>query len=182
MVDQPRWVRRLGPLLLTVVIISCTPTGDMPDVGVEPPQATSAAFADGAEIPVAHTCDGDDLPPPLAWDGTHPDAAEVVLVVEDPDAPRGTFTHWLVAGLPLIGEISDGVLPTGAVEGVNDFGSVGYRGPCPPPGDDLHTYRFEFIGVAESTDLRSGFTRADLDAATDGNRLSSALLTGRYGR
>lgn len=182
MADQPRTAGRSARLLLTMLVVSCTATGDMPDVGVEPPEAASPAFVEGDEIPATYTCDGDDVPPPLTWDGTHPDAVEVVLIVDDPDAPRRTFTHWLVAGLPLAGEIRDGVLPTGAVEGTNDFGTMGYRGPCPPPGDDAHSYRFQFIGVADATGLAPGFTREQVDEASAGSRLSSAVLSGVYGR
>lgn len=169
-------------LLAMLAMTACAPTEDLPEAGVEPPQIRSTAFAEGGDIPRVHTCDGEDVPPHLAWEGAHPDAVEVVLVVDDPDAPRGSFTHWLVAGLPTTGEISGGSLPPGAVEGINDFGEVGYRGPCPPPGDDPHTYRFELMAVAEETRLEPGFTLEELREATAAKHLSSGVLTGRYGR
>jgi Raf kinase inhibitor-like YbhB/YbcL family protein len=169
-------------VLALLMLAGCASDEWEADVSIAPPDLSSTAFTDGGDIPVTHTCDGDDLPLPLSWDGSHPDAVEIVLIIDDPDAPGGTFVHWLVAGLPEAGSIVDGELPPGAVEGVNSFGGVGYRGPCPPPGDAPHTYRIEVIGVAEPTGLASGFTLDELEQATAGHQLSSANLTGRYGR
>ena len=170
-------------IVLAVALLAGCASHDWEEaVSPEPPELSSTALTDGGVFPTVHTCDGDDLPLPLSWDGSHPDAVEVVLVVDDPDAPGGAFAHWLVAGLPGTGAIVDGVLPSGAIEGVNGFGEVGYRGPCPPPGDAAHSYRIEVIGVAEPTELKAGFTADELERATAGQQLSSANLTGRYSR
>ena len=109
-------------------------------------------------------------------------SVEMVLVVDDPDAPGGSFTHWLVAGLPPAEGSLDGALPPEAVEGTTDFDQVGWGGPCPPAGDEPHTYVFEVVAVAEATGLEAGFTASDLEDAVAGTELSAGTLTGRYGR
>jgi Raf kinase inhibitor-like YbhB/YbcL family protein len=173
-----------GPVAAVVaagLLAACAPAV-VDDVSPEPPWLSSPDFDDGGDIPVEHTCDGADVPPVLVWEGSHPRAVELVLIFEDPDAPSGPFTHWLVAGLePESGSTASG-LPDGAAEGTNDFGRIGWAGPCPPAGDEPHTYRFEVIGLAEPTGLQPGFTAAELAEATAGQQLSSANLTGHYGR
>lgn len=163
------------------VVGACGPGGE--EAGRSPGAAVhSTAFTDGGDIPVEHTCEGEDLPPPLEWEGVDPDAVELVLVVDDPDAPAGAFPHWLVAGLAPTDAGLRGDVPSQAVEGTNGFGELGWAGPCPPPGDAPHTYRFEVVGLARPTSLAPGFTADELAAAMDGHELSSAVLEGRYGR
>jgi Raf kinase inhibitor-like YbhB/YbcL family protein len=99
----------------------------------------SPAFADGDTIPGVYTCDGDDVSPPLGWSGVPADAAELAIVVEDPDAPAGTFVHWVLWRLdPGQAGLGQGQVPAGVPEGRNDFGRVGWGGPCPPRGSDPH--------------------------------------------
>jgi Raf kinase inhibitor-like YbhB/YbcL family protein len=149
---------------------------------------STAAFGDGEGVPAVHTCDGDDLPPPLTWGDHASDVGEVVLVMTDDlaavdrDADPEVFVHWLVAGLPAAGSITGGELPAGAVEGTNDFDELGYGGPCPPADDPPHTYRFEVIGVASPSDLEPGFRVEELAAAIAGQERSSATLIGTYDR
>lgn len=142
---------------------------------------TSPAFADGAAIPVRHTCDGSDLAPRLTWTGVPEGTRSFALVMDDPDAPRGTFTHWVVYDMPAeLREIGEGaVLGT---EGRNSFGRSGYGGPCPPPGDEPHRYRFTLYALdVPSLALETG-TREELETSIDAHVLGSARLVGRYQR
>jgi Raf kinase inhibitor-like YbhB/YbcL family protein len=179
--------------LVALVVAACASDteGGTPTQGPEriaEAALSTAAFADGEVIPAAHTCDGDDVPPPLTWGDHASDVGEVVLVMTDdlaavdPDADPVVFVHWLVAGLPASGSITAGALPPGAVEGTNDFDELGYGGPCPPADDPPHTYRFEVIGVASPSDLEPGFRVEELTAAIDGQERSSATLIGTYDR
>lgn len=175
----------LALLLALGLAAGCAPADeadDDVDARAEAQPLRSAAFGDGETIPEAHTCEGEDRPPPLAWEALDPDAAELVLVVDDPDAPGGGFAHWLVAGLPPDTTALEGALPAGAVEGTNGFGDVGWAGPCPPPGDEPHTYVFDVVAVAEPTGLAPGFTASELREAVDDHALATARLSGRYGR
>jgi Raf kinase inhibitor-like YbhB/YbcL family protein len=123
---------------------------------------SSPAFADGKSIPAQFTCDGDGQPPPLAWEGVPPGTAALALVVDDPDAPRGTFVHWIVLDMP--GDVTDlagsGALPSGAIQATNSAGRASYSPPCPPSG--THHYRFTVYALSEPTRLRDG---AALDTA-----------------
>lgn len=111
---------------------------------------TSKAFEYGASIPVKHTCKGEDVPPPLIWDEAPKGTVSFALVLEDPDAPGGTFLHWLIYNLPADINELDGVSPVeknlrnGALQAKNDFGRTGYGGPCPPSGEE-HRYFFRLF-------------------------------------
>ena len=141
---------------------------------------TSSAFRDGAAIPRVCTCDGDDLAPPLTWAGAPPDTRGYALLMDDPDAPSGTFTHWLLYDIP--GTASD--LRTSGVGKTlrNDFGRTGYGGPCPPRGHGPHRYvlTLHAVDVAE-LDVQ-GKTRPSLEQALQGHVLATAQLTGVYER
>ena len=126
----------------------------------------SPALSEGDTVPVQFTCDGDNISPPLSWSEVPEDATELRISLTDPDAPSGTFTHWLVAGIdPSATEVGQGMVPAGGTEESNSFGQTAYGGPCPPPGDEPHRYVF---------------TVEALDAA--GNVLASGELTTTYGR
>ncbi len=143
-------------------------------------ELTSPAFESGEPIPARHTCDGDDLSPPLEW--TRPPAGTVslALCVDDPDAGRHPFTHWLAWGLePEAGVLAEG-RPAPA-EGRNDFGAPGYRGPCPPPGTP-HRYVFRLFALDAEPGLGSSDRRLSFDRAIDGHVLETAELTGLFGR
>jgi len=129
-------------------------------------QVGSSALSDGGTVPFRFTCDGDNISPPLSWSGVPEDATELRISLRDPDAPGGTFTHWLVAGIdPSSSGVDQDAAPAGGVEEMNSFGERGYGGPCPPRGDSPHRYVF----AVEA-----------LDAA--GAVLASAELTTTYGR
>ena len=139
---------------------------------------TSSAFHQGANIPSKFTCDGSDTSPPLQIADVPSGAKCLVLIVDDPDAPGGLFTHWLVWNIsPQTGSIAEGSAPKG-VQGANDFGKSGYRGPCPPPG--THRYSFKIFALDRELDLRSGAKRREVDAAMKGHVIAQGELVGRY--
>lgn len=143
---------------------------------------TSTAFAEGGKIPAAHTCEGADTLPPPSWSIPPPSAESLAIVVEDPDAPSGTFTHLVVAGLPADLAGLEGDLPVGAVPGTNDAGEEGLSGPCPPPGDDTHRYRFTVLGLGTAPDLSPGFAPAEFAGAAAGHVVARGTLTGTFDR
>ena len=123
---------------------------------------TSPAFAAGAAIPTRFTCEGENVSPPLAWSGVAAGTAEVALVVDDPDAPRGTFVHWVVVGLdPAKARLAEGAVPPGARQLPNSRGSAAYTGPC-PPGGPAHHYRFTVYALQRSPEVAGD---ADPEAA-----------------
>ena len=144
---------------------------------------TSEAFAEGATIPERHTCDGDDVAPPLHWDGTPADARALALVMDDPDAHGGTFVHWTVVDLPP-GTSSLGAdePPAGAQELENSFGEEGYRGPCPPEDDEPHHYVFTIYALDAKLGLDAGSSAADARDAIGSHAIAEGRLTGRFGR
>jgi Raf kinase inhibitor-like YbhB/YbcL family protein len=142
---------------------------------------TSTAFENGQEIAQRHTCDGDDLSPPLRWSGAPDGTRSLALIADDPDAPVGTFTHWLAWAIePASGGLGEG--EAAPVEGRNDFGSVGYRGPCPPTGHGPHRYFFRLHSLDTEFELEAGADRTDLERALEGHVLEVAELMGRYER
>jgi Raf kinase inhibitor-like YbhB/YbcL family protein len=141
---------------------------------------TSAAFQEGGNIPSRFTCDGSDTSPPLQIAGVPSEAKSLVLIADDPDAPSGLFTHWLVWNIPpRTNSIAEGGATKG-VHGTNDFGKSGYRGPCPPPG--THRYSFKIFALDRELDLPSGAKRSQVDAAMNGHVIAQGELVGRYAR
>ena len=141
---------------------------------------TSSAFQEGGNIPSKFTCDGSDTSPPLQITGVPSEAKGLVLIVDDPDAPGGLFTHWLIWNIPpQTNSVAEGSAPKG-VEGTNDFGKSGYRGPCPPPG--THRYSFKIFALDRELDLRSGAKRSQVDAAMKGHVIAQGELVARYAR
>lgn len=150
-------------------------------------QLTSRDFGHGEPIPAGFTCDGEDRSPALAWTGVPVETRSFVLVCDDPDAPRGTWQHWLLYNLPAEAvELGGGVptrpeLPSGARQGINDFGNLGYGGPCPPAGK-AHRYFFHLHALDITLNLPPGVHRADLDQAMAGHVLAVGTLMGTYER
>jgi hypothetical protein len=143
-------------------------------------KVTSSAFQEGSNIPSKFTCDGSDSSPPLQITGVPSEAKTLVLIADDPDAPGGLFTHWLVWNVPpQTNSIAEGSAPKG-VHGTNDFGKSGYRGPCPPPG--THRYSFKIFALDRELDLGSGAKRSQVDAAMKGHVIAQGELVGRYAR
>lgn len=149
-------------------------------------EITSSAFSEGQMIPTRHTCDGPDVSPDLAWSGVPEKTQSLALICDDPDAPVGTWVHWVVFNLPagadgLPAEIPpDAILENGARHGINDFRKLGYGGPCPPGG--THRYFFKLYALDTALELESGITKARLLEAMEGHILAEAQLMGKYKR
>jgi Raf kinase inhibitor-like YbhB/YbcL family protein len=141
---------------------------------------TSPAFSDGGSIPAKYTCDGGDAIPPLRFEDVPENAAALALVMDDPDAPRGTWDHWILWNIPpQTAEVREGVPPQ-AVNGRNSWGRTGWGGPCPP--DREHRYFFCLFALDQKLDLPPGSTKAELKAAMKGHIVDEAQLVGRYDR
>jgi Raf kinase inhibitor-like YbhB/YbcL family protein len=150
-------------------------------------ELNSTSFQAGGSIPRPCTGDGRNASPALQWRDPPADTRSFALICEDPDAPRGTFTHWVIFNLPPESrELSEGVsadatLPNGAKQGTNDFGKIGYGGPAPPPGKP-HRYFFKLYALDQGLELQPQATRAQLLAAVKGHVLGQAELMGTYKR
>ena len=150
-------------------------------------QISSAAFPNGEMSPKKFTCDGPDVSPQLAWRNAPPGAQSFALIMDDPDAPVGTWVHWVLYNLPAdTKELPEGVekkeqIASGALQGRSDFRKIGYGGPCPPPGKP-HRYFFKLYALDGKLNLSAGATKADLERAMKGHILGDAELMGRYGR
>ena len=142
---------------------------------------TSSAFDDGEIIPVQYTCDGDNRVPPLAWHGAPEGTRSFAVIVDDPDAPGGTFTHWLVYDIPGTSDSIAGE-PPGVQTLTNDFGHQRYGGPCPPPRHGPHRYYFRVYAVDVPALQLHGKTRDALERALRAHTLGTAQLMGRYER
>ena len=142
---------------------------------------TSAAFQENGNIPAKFTCDGAGVNPALRFHDTPVEAKSLVLIVDDPDAPSGLFTHWIVWNIdPKTTEIGEGATPQSGVQGTNDFGKSGYGGPCPPSG--IHRYYFRIFALDRMLDLKPGAKRPELDAVMRGHVVAQGELMGRYSR
>jgi Raf kinase inhibitor-like YbhB/YbcL family protein len=173
-------------LLLRGVASSDAPTAGT-TAGPMSLQISSDAFADGKMIPKDHTCDGADRSPPLHWDGAPERTKAFALVVDDPDAPSGVFTHWLLYNVPAaakaldVGVATTGTLGDGSRQGTNDFGRVGWSGPCPPPGS-AHRYYFKLYALSAPLELEPGAKRDAVLKAIKEKKLAEAEVTGKYER
>jgi Raf kinase inhibitor-like YbhB/YbcL family protein len=148
----------------------------------------SAAFDEGGMLPPRFTCDGDGVSPPLAWEDVPDGTLGFALLCEDPDAPSGLFTHWVLYNLPAgarelaEGVPKDAVLSIGAHQGTNSFGDVGYGGACPPRGHGEHRYIFKLYALDADPALEPGARREQLLDALRNHVLAEAHLTGKYKR
>jgi Raf kinase inhibitor-like YbhB/YbcL family protein len=178
------WISVLPAAALMALAGAAAPSG-----GLMTMQVRSTAFAPGAEIPRKHTCDGEDVSPALAWSGAPAGVVEFAVVCDDPDAPGGTFVHWVIWGIPGDrSELPEGVPPAERVaalgnarQGRNGFGARGYRGPCPPRGNP-HRYVFQVYALSAAVEVPSGAGKAELEAAMKGHVLARGELVGTYGR
>jgi hypothetical protein len=150
-------------------------------------EVTSTAFWQGMTIPKQYTGDGADQSPPLRWSESPSGTKSIALICDDPDAPRGTWVHWVLFNLPpQTRELKEGVpttetLSNGAKQGKNDFGNIGYGGPAPPKGKP-HRYFFKLYALDVALDLAPGATKAQLEDAMKGHILADGKLMGRYER
>jgi len=148
---------------------------------------TIPSFANGGEIPKKFSCDGSDVSPELSWSGAPPGTKGFALIADDPDAPAGTWTHWVLFDLPAaVTGLPEGVtkaekLPNGGSQGRNDFRKLGYGGPCPPPGKP-HRYFFKLYALDRMLDLKPGVSKQQLEGAMQGHILDKAEWMGKYKR
>jgi len=149
-------------------------------------EITSTAFAEGGLIPSKYTCDGSNISPPLQWDSVPEGTRSIALISDDPDAPMGTWVHWVIFGLPAETRELEENIPTdktlsnGAKQGTNDFGNIGYGGPCPPSG--AHRYFFKIYALDTELDLAAGARKNELLKAMEGHVLGQGQLIGKYKR
>ena len=147
----------------------------------------SPAFGNGSQISSRYTCAGEDVSPALTWSGAPAAARTLALIADDTDAPSGTFTHWLMWNLPAGHTRLDEGVPTrdtfdnGARQGTNDFGRIGYKGPCPPHGRP-HRYFFRLYALDTALSLEAGASRQDLERAMKGHVLAQADWMGTFGQ
>jgi len=150
-------------------------------------QLTSPAFGESEIIPTKYTCDGENVSPPLKWTGVPADAKSLVLIADDPDAPTGTWVHWVLYDLPATAhELPEALarsqyVPGGARQGLNDFKQLGYGGPCPPPGK-AHRYFFKLYALECALDLKPGATKNEVERAIEHHNLAQGQLMGTYKR
>jgi len=140
---------------------------------------TTPAFQAGGDVAAKFTCNGANVNPELKINGVPNEAKSLVLIVDDPDAPRGLFTHWIVWNIdPKATDIGENSAPAGGIQGTNDFGKRNYGGPCPPSG--THRYFFKIFALDAKVDLKPSARRAELDAAMRGHILAQSELMARY--
>lgn len=186
-----RLMMLLGVVFLLMMVFTGCGCDDGDSDGVTTPTTSltvsSTAFASQAAIPVQYSCDGTNISPPLQWSGAPLETQSFALILDDPDAPRGTFVHWVLYNMPAtttsLGEAVSpgGSLPTGSLEGVNDLGNQGYGGPCPPAGS-THRYYFRLYALDTMLNLAAGASRAQVDQAMSGRILAQGELMGFYSR
>lgn len=146
----------------------------------------TAAFSEGAAIPKKYTCDGSDISPALEWSGVPAATKTLALIADDPDAPIGTWTHWIAWNISPDRSLPEGVqktetLPDGTWQGKNDFRRIGYGGPCPPAGK-AHRYFFKLYALDTKLELKPGASRSELESSMKSHVLAEVQLMGTYGR
>ena len=173
--------------MTTSTSTTSTLPGAISDTGVTLTAAPAAAFTlqapwpDGGVIDVRFTCDGENRSPALSWSTPPPSTVELALLVTDDDA--GDFVHWAVAAIPpTVSEVGEGAQITGALEGVTDFNTPGWGGPCPPSPGETHTYRFTLYALGQQTELPNDFTGDELAELAASTAIALAEVTGTYTR
>ena len=147
----------------------------------------STAFQDGQPIPLKHTCDGEDVSPPLSWDNAPAGTESFALICDDPDAPSGTWVHWVLYDVSSTSTALQEAIPAneevlnGARQGKNDFKRIGYGGPCPPPGR-AHRYYFKLYALDTHLKLRAGATKSEVEGAMKGHIVGEGRIMGTYKR
>jgi len=183
-------------LLTLLMLMGCATqpkvSGQNPASNSTPPttggsiKLTSAAFKEGESIPHQYTCDGVNVSPPLEWGGVPKSAKTVAMIADDPDAPSGTWVHWIVYNLPaenigMVENLPAGEnLKAGGLQGKNDFGNIGYGGPCPPSG--THRYFFKIYALDGELPLKAGATKPEVEKAMEGHIVAQGQLMGTYRR
>lgn len=140
---------------------------------------SSPVFADGEKIPAKYTCEGENVNPPLAFSGVPAGAKSLALIVDDPDAPVGTWVHWVLWNIPPVtAEIGENSVPAGAVQGLNDWRQNRWGGPCPPSG--VHRYFFKVYALDTAFELLESTAKAGLERAMAGHVLARGEFHGTY--
>jgi len=171
--------------LAGILNISC-PVSGWAEEPMDKIELSSTAFGEGSTIPSDFTCDGADMSPPIEWSGVPADAKSIAVIAEDPDAPGGDWVHWLIYNLPAdFNRLPAGIpqkadLPNGGLQGRNDFGGIGYGGPCPPRG--THRYFFKIYALDTLLPLNPGAVKKELLDAMQGHVLAEGKLMGTYER
>jgi Raf kinase inhibitor-like YbhB/YbcL family protein len=184
-------LQTLTVILISLVLFGCALRSRPAAPPTQAPQKneiklTSTAFAEGQPIPRQYTCDGVNISPPLEWSGVPKNAKTLALIADDPDAPAGTWVHWVFYNLPAenIGVVENVPmtenLRAGGYQGENDFEKIGYGGPCPPAG--THRYLFKIYALDTDLPLKAGVTKAELLKAMEGHILLQGQLMGIYNR
>ena len=183
----------IAAMMMFAVACAKQPTATTSSANTQPTQSAtpgirlaSAAFTEGQTIPRQYTCDGVNISPPLEWTGLPKSAKTIAIIADDPDAPAGTWVHWVIYNLPAdtMGMIEN--LPMtedvkgGGLQGKNDFEKIGYGGPCPPTG--RHRYFFKLYAIDDELPLKGGATKSDVEKAMEGHILAQAQLMGTYHR
>jgi len=183
-----RWQGAVAVLGLALVVgADAREAGRTKGASVETLQVTSAAFNKGGPIPKKCTCDDADASPPLMWSAAPAATKSFALIVDDPDAPAGTWVHWVIYDLPAdarglsAGMSKQAELADGARQGTNDFRKTGYNGPCPPPGKP-HRYFFKVYALDTRLGLKGGASKPDVEKAMRGHILAQGELVGLYAR
>ena len=174
-------------IMLALAFTACShdsgPTSKITTVPALDLELTSVGFLEGQEIPDRYTCDGENASPPLRWSGAPNSTKSFALICDDPDAPAGTWVHWVIFNIPStateLGEPGTVGIPDAAVQGMNDFGRTGYGGPC-PPGRTPHRYVFTVYALNSELKLTEGATKKDVIAAIQGHIVGEGRLTGVY--
>lgn len=141
---------------------------------------TSPAFQDNGKIPDKYTCKGEDINPELKIEGLPEKTKTLALIMDDPDAPRGTWDHWILFNVQPTAKIAENSVPPGAVQGKNSWGKNEYGGPCPPSG--THRYVFKLYALDSPLDLDEKATKQDVENAMEGHIIAQAKLTGLYSK
>lgn len=187
---QSRQYARAVALCWVVCLLLFAGCGGGGDKAAEPaPDAppgielTSPAFEAGGRIPAKFTCSGKEVSPPLAWADVPAGTRSLALLVEDPDAPGGTYTHWTVYGIPpTTRRFEEGKAQKGSIQGENSFGDDHYGGPCPPKGDDVHHYVFNLYALRADPNLKPGAKPDDVRAAIKKQAVARGQLIGTFKR
>ncbi len=169
-------MNRLLVLLIFLIIFSMC---EKKEEAVETIKVESPAFKNMERIPAKYTCDGEDLSPPLRIYGISDRAKSIAIIVDDPDAPLGTFVHWVVWNIEPMEEIPENY--ESEYQGRNDFGNIGYNGPCPPKGEK-HRYFFKVYVLDKKIELSKGATKKELLRAIEGHVIQKGELIGVYSR
>jgi Raf kinase inhibitor-like YbhB/YbcL family protein len=180
----PRKICHCLTTAVYLLIFALVPAYSLGNTGIG---LQSTSFRNRAEVPRVYTCSGQDKSPPLEWNGVPAGAKALVIIVRDPDAPGGSFVHWVLYDLPpVVSELPSGLpatesIPQGGRQGLNGIGHLGYMGPCPPPGAPHH-YHFRLYAIDNRTGLNPGATAEAVERAIKGHVLGSGELVGIFAR